>query len=288
MPRQEQSISALPPLQKVQSYPQAMLSPLSPSMSWSGASQLDAQKMAYLKALAAREAYQQRIAGTQPEPLTALEEKQRLQRLFEEEEQKAGRGGEEAQSLSTSQAPPLPELPAKDVYRSVDEEYAGNASYEDSQARYQREFTPASSVYLTPDTTQGGRWQPRSILGNGNGNHNPYFESPNSSMTHLPSDGSSLSHNYKRNPSISKGKQRRHSTYRSSENDHHPSYLYDEMNGNSSTSLSTPPLPPTRPPKGRDIIHDTYKQFDTPVSPSAEDYERKLLWGRSQSSHHGH
>lgn len=244
-------------------------------MSWSGPAQLDAQKMAYLKALAAREAYQQRMSGAQPEPLTALEEKRRLQRLYEEEEGKAGRGENAWQPPDKSQQP-LPEVPEAELYATQAD--SANASYEDIQARHQREFTPASSVYLTPDTTQG-HWQNRNNVSNTNGNglHNPYFESPNSSSTHLVSDGSSLSHSYSRNPAISKGKQRRQSTYRSELDD---SYYESAINGLSS--------PPSRPPKTRDIIYDTYKHFDTPVSPSAEEYERRLLWSRSQSSHHGH
>lgn len=231
--------------------------------------------MAYLKALAAREAYLQRMLGAQPEPLSALEEKQRLQRMYEEEEQRAGRGEDAWRTLPD--VPPLPgtagrpshtyesSLPMPDADHSVEE-----------PDRYNNDYTPQSSVYLTPDTTQG-RWQPRNSLNHSNGFHNPYFESPTSSSSHLPSDGSSLSQNYRRNPEVAKGKQRRQSTYRSSENGNSYESVIDGLAS-----------PPARPPKGRDVLQDSYRHFDHPVSPSAEEYERKLLWGRSQTSHHGH
>lgn len=250
-------------------------SPISPTSSMSAFSKLDPQKMAYLRALAAREAYQQRMSGAQPEPLTALEEKQRLQRMYEEEEQRAGRGEDAWQTLPD--APPQSfgvmarasqrqELPAHGQEEDV--------SF-DSPQEQPSFYTSQSSVYLTPDTTQG-RWQSQSNLSSINGFHNPYFESPNSSSSHLPSDGSSLSQNYRRNPSVAKGKQRRQSTYRSSENGHFYESIVD--------GLATPPA---RPPKGRDVLQDSYRHFDTPVSPSAEEYERRLLWGRSQNSQIG-
>lgn len=235
--------------------------------------------MAYLKALAAREAYQQRMAGTQPEPLTALEEKQRLQRMYEEEEQRAERG-EDAWQRPPDVPPRVHQEHDTSVDGAADRPHDPNRFYEDEEVQQQRQyddFTPQSSVYLTPDTTQG-KWQPRSNIGvNGNSFHNPYFESPTSSSTHLPSDGSSLSQSYRRNPAISKGKQRRQSTYLSENDNPYEDGTNALANG-----------PPARPPKGRDLMYDKYKHFDTPVSPSAEEYERRLLWGRSQNSHHGH
>lgn len=271
----ERRTSDVPPLQTAQPQVQNLQSPLSPSMSWSKSSQVDAQKMAYLRALAAREAYQQRMTGGQPQPLTALEEKQRLQRLFEEEERRTTQGDDAWQTFPKSQ-PPLPEPPYPEPlpnrgYHGQN----GSTSVEESQDRYEREDTPPTSIYLTPDTTYG-RWQPHHGVSKSYDDHNPYFESPNASSTYLPSEGSSLSQNYQRNPEISKGKQRRQSTFRSDNSE-----AYYE-----STIPNHPP--PARPPKSRDILHDTYRHFDAPVSPTAEDYERKLLWGRSQSSHHGH
>lgn len=258
--------------------PELVTSPLSPSSAAAARfAQLDPQKMAYLKALAAREAYQQRMSGVDPEPLTALEEKQRLQRMYEEEELRAEQGqdawNERSQNLpAVNQPSPPQQMPSWISHRhaaSVDTHAYTSAARPD--------FTPQPSVYLTPDASISSHYQANGF------NNNPYFESPNSSSTHLASNTSTLSQNYRRDPAVKQGKQRRHSSRYTDEND---SSEYIRNNG---SGESMPTVPPARPPKSRDVVYDSFKHLDTPVSPDASEYERRLLWGRqSQSSHYGH
>ena len=160
---------------------------------------IDQQKITYLQALAAREAYQQRMAGqTDILPLTALEEKERLRQLYEEEERREAEGRSQ-----------------------IDEPEKTSQPFQPSVL-----YSPGS-VYLTPAT------QPNYTTTNSKGGppHNSYFPTPNSSSSHLPSasDYSSDSLQYPRIPTAAKGKQRRVASYiesdadQSTEENHAPS-----------------------------------------------------------------
>jgi hypothetical protein len=207
--------------------------------------------------------------------------------MYDEEERRVAQGDAGAWSSAPADQGP-PEPPPRSAPSQIQPDFndppdeASDAAFNaidghGEQYQHQPDLSRQGSVYLTPDTSYG-RWQTRNgSQGPSSQHHNPYFESAHSSSSHLPSDGSSLSQSYRRHPAISKGKQRLYSSHIDENNDD----IYEDQQ-------QTPSIPPARPPKGRDIIHDSYKHLDTPVSPDASEYERRLLWGRSQGSHYGH
>ena len=243
-------------------------------------STLDEQKMAYLKALAAREAYQQRRQGGEAAPLTALEEKERLRKQYEEEE-KAG-------NISSN----------SEMY------HAGNASATSLKAQShgregsgQQPFKPSTgplyspgSVYLTPGTSlaqgpntnasveyfdQNGDGHNSNSSSSHHGNH--HASAGASEQSHVSGGSSVVSPSWHRNPAIAKGKQRRYS-----------SYVDDEEEDTAGGSAAPPP--PMRPPKPKAVLQDEYSYLDTPVSPGAAEYQRQFFFRQSMSntSHSGH
>lgn len=236
---------------------------------------MDEQKLAYLKALAAREAYQQRRAGGEAAPLTALEEKERLRQLYAEEEERAGNTSTASQHTHMGQA-------------SLNRSHA--APFAPSTAAL---YSPGS-VYLTPGTS-APRGPNASVeyfdqpALNGNGgrssgeaSHSASNTSSSSHQGHAASEqshasASVVSPSWHRNPAIAKGKQRRYS-----------SYIENDSDEERLSAQAGPP--PARPPKPREVVADEYSYLDTPVSPGAAEYQRQFFFRHSMSasSHTGH
>lgn len=248
----------------------------------SSRSTLDEQKMAYLKALAAREAYQQRRAGGEAAPLTALEEKERLRKLYAEEEERAANTSAESQYTERQQQ----HVASKPFAPSVGPLYSPGSVY----------LTPGTSAPRGPSTSVEYFDQPTiaaAVAGGGssgdnsnNSNsssshgHNTYagvggVQASASEQSHVSSLGSAsvVSPSWHRNSAIAKGKQRRYSSYIEDSTDH------------ASTQSA-----PQRPPKPREVLRDEYGHLDTPLSPGAAEYERQFMFRHSisASSHSGH
>ena len=187
---------------------------------------VDEQKLRYLKALAAREAYQQKLTGSPPVPLTALEEKQLLQRSFDADQLQWKLDGHRPTSNG--------EMPNSSSPLSLSLQNFRHSPPAPSI------YSTTNSVYLTPAATTIS-----------------FFESPHSSSSHLPLDASRSTGSMHedtsvtlRDPSIVKGKQRRFSFH---------SHLepYAEMSRDRS--------PPERPPKSTELVTGAYDYLDSPI-----------------------
>jgi hypothetical protein len=196
--------------------------------------------------------------------LTALEEKERLRKQYEEEERAAN--------------------------TSADSQYTVQSPREVEQAPFAPSNGPLyspGSVYLTPGTSLAQNPLNASVeyfdQHSGNGGHASNSSSslhhPSASEQSHTSSSSVISPGWQRNPSIAKGKQRRY-----------PSYIEEDDDAGAGGAASSAP-PPMRPPKPKEVLRDEYSYLDTPISPGAAEYQRQFFFkhhGMSDSSHHGH